>query len=475
MWQEECAERIAGELLLDPSHPRLAKASSLLHAFRGSGGHAEARDIKQALEAHGVVLRSPRPEISRRDVVELCSPNGAPAPAGPDLDAQGIRVTHWSAGSAGRDAAPLSSLDREQRRDDQILWFDVDAAPLGASVEAVHARVHDVTTALAPWCPRLDESMVADLLGRDVQPKIETYGDERAGVRSISMAAIVARETPDDDDDFDGVDEQLVIQIVEAVCGPGWIITCWHPCRLLVGQGEVHDGPPLLREPFLSHVAHRWLHDDRDHDGPGEKSAADLGIYLARSLVATYGASLRMLQRWVSTWEVAFYKTLGAEDGGKRLKDAAREISNFLSMVAEFSRCVTAFKLAGEEMPNKTWFPDRSPAIGSAGGHGTQAEILAAAVESAERKLERISEEIRADMDLLMIQSQAHQQEASERLQGYLGKVTGLVLVPTFVAGLFGANTALPGGGSWMGFEIMLLLMAISAAASYLVIRRLIR
>jgi Mg2+ and Co2+ transporter CorA len=52
--------------------------------------------------------------------------------------------------------------------------------------------------------------------------------------------------------------------------------------------------------------------------------------------------------------------------------------------------------------------------------------------------------------------------------------VTGLVLVPTFVAGLFGANTALPGGGSWMGFDIMLVLMAVSAAASYLVIRKII-
>jgi len=64
-------------------------------------------------------------------------------------------------------------------------------------------------------------------------------------------------------------------------------------------------------------------------------------------------------------------------------------------------------------------------------------------------------------------------QEATEKLQGYLSKVTGLVLVPTLVAGLFGANTRLPGGGSWMGFELMVLLMVVSAIAVYLVIRKM--
>jgi hypothetical protein len=76
-------------------------------------------------------------------------------------------------------------------------------------------------------------------------------------------------------------------------------------------------------------------------------------------------------------------------------------------------------------------------------------------------------------MDLLMLHSQATQQESAERLQGYLGKVTGLVLVPTLVAGLFGANTQLPGLGSWMGFEIMLILMVLSAIAVYLAIHKL--
>jgi len=139
---------------------------------------------------------------------------------------------------------------------------------------------------------------------------------------------------------------------------------------------------------------------------------------------------------------------------------------------------VNAFKLAGDEMPNETWFagPQRRSGIDPGGSAvGEQARLLGSAVDAAADKLGQLYNEIRADMDLLTIQSQARQQEASERLQGYLGKVTGLILVPTFVAGLFGANTALPGQGSWAGFELMLVLMVLSAAISYWVIRRLMR
>ncbi len=50
--------------------------------------------------------------------------------------------------------------------------------------------------------------------------------------------------------------------------------------------------------------------------------------------------------------------------------------------------------------------------------------------------------------------------------------MTGLVLVPTLVAGVFGANTAVPGGQAWWGFEVMLLLMVVSAVVVYAAIRR---
>src|SRR4051794_22382812 len=78
-WREQCADRIASELHLGSSRSRLAKASSLLHAFRSPGAHVEASDVKQALEVRGIRVTSPRPEIPRRDVIELCPAEGSNA------------------------------------------------------------------------------------------------------------------------------------------------------------------------------------------------------------------------------------------------------------------------------------------------------------------------------------------------------------------------------------------------------------
>lgn len=475
-FRNQVARRVADEVRQGQSPCRLAKVTSLSHAFRAPGSHSEIRGMVSALREQGVGVVPGRQEITRRDVLELNLDEGSAPEAANRPSTPGVRKSVWSPGSAGRDEQPLTRDTAPETADDRVLWFDVDPLDSDPSTADSHRCVAEVTALLQPWCPQLDELIVRDLLTPDAHPKVETYGDERSGIRSISAAAVVARELPDDDDDFDGVDEQLIFQMVELIVGPGWILTCWHPSQIVTGSEERKFGPSLLREPFLSHVAHRWVHDEiegRDPDQP--KNSTDLGLYLARSLVATYGASIRMMQRWVSAWEVSFYKSLSSSDKKpKKLKEAAVEISNFLSMVGEFSRGVSAFRLAGEEMPNKSWFAEALSDEESVKGPGEHATALAAAVETAEEKMTQLAAGIRADMDLLMIQSQATQQESAERLQAYLGKITGLVLVPTFVAGLFGANTALPGQGSWGGFELMLLLMMISGIASYLVIRRLV-
>lgn len=476
-WWRQAANRIADELHHD-RQDRMAKVSSLLHAFRGQGAHCDIQDMVDALEERGVAVQPCGKEISRRDVLGLSLTD--PSKTAPTMPGAGIRVSEWRTGEVGwpqpldPDAGPATPGA------DVVRWFDVD--PVGDE-SRLDDEVRRITDLLQPSCPEINTLIVRDLLTPDTLPKAETYGDERTGVRTVSVPALVARQVEDKDDTFDELDEQLIIQIVELVVGPGWLVTCWHRSRTIVGGGRPQEsGPPLLREPFLSHVGHRWTIDPTGSDDPARaKDANDLAVYLARSLVATYGASLRMLQRWVSSWEVKFYETLGGPEndrtGQKSLKDAAVEIGNYLAIVGEFSRSVNAFRLAGDEMPNDTWFAETAPRSDADPGKqspSTQSDALASAVNAATEKLEGLYNEIRADMDLLTIQSQARQQEASERLQGYLGKVTGLILVPTFVAGLFGANTALPGQGSWGGFELMLVLMVLSAAISYWVIRKLI-
>ena len=56
-----------------------------------------------------------------------------------------------------------------------------------------------------------------------------------------------------------------------------------------------------------------------------------------------------------------------------------------------------------------------------------------------------------------------------------IGIAGGIGSGKSFVAGLFGANTRLPGGGSWLGFELMVVLMVVSSIAVYWIMRRLAR
>ncbi len=478
-WQET-ASRVAEELALDAGGERTAKVSSMLHAFRDDQGHCDIEDMLTALRSQGVTAHSRGPSLSRREVLDLSLSAEEPGAQGEAPAHPRIRLSQWRPGAAGVHR-PFVPTEAAASPDDGVVrWYDF--AWHGA--EPSDAEVDEVLTLLGPSCPGLSEVMVRDLLTPDVQPKSEIYGDELTGVRTVSVPAVVAREILDEDDDFDDVDEHIIVQIVEIAVGPAWMISCWHQARTLRDGGRARPGPPLLREPFLDHVAHRWLHDEVGSGGARRaKQSSDLAVYLTRSLVSTFGASLRMLQRWVSSWEVQFFEMLGEQERGARrdagsLKGAAREISNFLAFVGEFSRCVNAFTLIADEMPNDTWFAGPLVASGTDSHEpaaSEQVKAIETTVDAAVHKLLHLYNEIRADMDLLMVQSQARQQETSERLQGYLGKVTGLILVPTFVAGLFGANTALPGQETWFGFELMVLLMVASAAISYWVIRRLMR
>jgi Mg2+ and Co2+ transporter CorA len=308
--------------------------------------------------------------------------------------------------------------------------------------------------------------MVKDLLMEDIQPKVESYGDEIGAIRVVSAVAVIAREAPGEEGDLDGVSEQLVFQLVEMIVSATWIITCWHPGRIFADPSHKEKRQPLLREAFLAHVRYRWLEESQH-----PRTAGDLGVYLARSLVDTYGASHRMLERWVASWEMRFFRDMGA---GRvdTLEHATEEISNMLSLVGEFRRRRTAFAEARSATPDKTWFPnlsDTQDVPGTGRRESAQVNALAALIDVSGKSLELLFNSIRADMDLLMLHSMGTQQKSGERLEKKLKIVTVLFLVPTLIAGVFGANTAVPWEHEMFGFKFMLILMVILSLVVYLV------
>jgi hypothetical protein len=491
---------------------KLTKVTSLLHAFRATGSPTGMKEVLSDLEVAGLRLDSGwrdqttgLADIHRTGVLEISPREPTQVRSAATETDETIRLSIWGPESAGlEESLPLHPGPPTTGG---VLWFDIEppttaTAALGsradspssaalesdrkgpeASVQQGHetqerafeARIFHVLDRLGPWCPGLTDEMLRDLLRQDLQPKVESYGDEAQGARGVSAVSVIARERPGSSTDADGVTEELVFQLVEMIVGDGWIATCWHPSRLYCGANEMGSENSILREPFLSHVRHQWL-TTPSATPPLPKTAGDLGIYLAISLLGTYTASHRMMERWVESWEVDFFSSLSTSDKGKQLKHSALEISNALSMVGEVRRRLTAFEHARWSTTDRSWFPrlsDRDHSKRDPAHQSPTVQTLAQTLKTAKKKFAHLSADIRADMDLLMLHSQATQQESAERLQGYLGKVTGLVLVPTLVAGLFGANTQLPGLGSWMGFEIMLVLMVLSAIAVYLAIHKL--
>jgi hypothetical protein len=177
-----------------------------------------------------------------------------------------------------------------------------------------------------------------------------------------------------------------------------------------------------------------------------------------------------MIERWIETWELGFYGRLGSKDASV-VGHATEEISNMLSMVGESRRQLTAFQHERTATSDHSWYAH----VGAdEGGDSHSVAALGNLLATASGKYVELFETIRADMDLLMLRSLATQQESDELLQKRLAKVTALVLIPTLIAGIFGANTELPGGGDWIGFEIMIALMIISALVVYLPMRQML-
>jgi hypothetical protein len=468
----EVAARIAREIRTAPGGAKLAKVSSLVHACRVPGSPTRFHDVRLALDAAGVGFEAEVSSIRRTDVVSLvAAPDGGAAARGQ------VHASLWRPGEPARECSfPLT----EAVGDADVVWFDVEPVHRPGPDrdlldELVEQRAGELTGELAPWCPGLELDLVRALLRADPQPSVDTSGSEHGAVRSVSVVAAIGREVPEPGAP-DRVAEKVVFQLVEMVVGEGWVLTCWHPSRTYGGGVEEETVTPVLKVPFLCHVNHRWLAEAPDEHAVGSKTSGDLGIYLVRALIDTYDATHRMMERWMAAWEVAFYTTLKGGERAAGLRAAGSELSDFLYMSAEIRRRLTAFQHARWSTADRTWFPrvaGHEPGGVRSATAPAQIQALVEELASAKENFDRLSSDIRADMDVLMLQNTAVQQESTERVQGYLGRVTALVLVPTLIAGIFGANTRLPGGGAWSGFEVMVVLMVISGVGVFYAISRL--
>jgi Mg2+ and Co2+ transporter CorA len=82
-----------------------------------------------------------------------------------------------------------------------------------------------------------------------------------------------------------------------------------------------------------------------------------------------------------------------------------------------------------------------------------------------------LSDRLRSALDLVQLQLAQVQGRKTERLQQKVEIIAAVLLVPTLVAGAYGANTDFPGLGAEWGTVAMLVLMVVGGVGTFLFLR----
>jgi hypothetical protein len=352
-----------------------------------------------------------------------------------------LEVTEWRPGLAPE----KKSLFQCAPTNEAVRWFHVDV---------IHSEPDMIYEALDPVCPGLTEQMVVDLFTVDPRPYVHHYTDE-PNLRMVSAFSVRADESEEGASDAEASKAgALVFQLVEMLAGDGWVVTCWHRSKRYHGAEEIAEGVPEGRADVMGGVETWWRQG-------GLSTAGDLATLILHELVLTYPSAARVMNSWLEQWELDFHKRFD--------KTERHTLIDVRSLLAELEERLRAIERP-EADATDSWFTGLSSA--------KWAERVERLMIRALSDLESIHGTLRSSLDLLGVHATAqqlklaqHSAAAQERLQGALALVTSVLLVPTFIAGFFGANTEVPGQGRWWGFVLMVILMVIGAAGTWLLIR----
>ena len=440
----EVAERLARDVAASASGLTWRKVTTLLDLF---GAYRLTQDVRErigsAIAAAGLEAKPPIARAQRFETVRLALPDES-ADGGSARSRtisrllpvdEALRVTQWRAGRPPEESS-VFALDR-----DGIAWIDVDV---------IHSEPQAVFEAVAPVCPGLTEQMVDDLFTVDPRPHVHAY-DDTPGVRFVSAFSVHADESEEGASDAEASKAgALVFQLVELLAGDGWVITCWHRSKRYEGAEEIAEGPPEGHEDVYRGVERWWRHD-------GVETAGDLATLVLHELVLTYPSAARMMLSWLEQWELDFHRRFDRTE--------RHTLIDVRSLLAEFEERLAAIERP-EESPTEAWFTGLSSDRWVRRVHDLVTRALS--------DVASIHATHRAALDLLSVHSAAQhlrlaeaQAAQSRRLQAALAIVTAVLLVPTLIAGTFGANTMVPGQGKWWGFGLMLALMIAGAALTW--------
>lgn len=325
-----------------------------------------------------------------------------------------------------------------------VLWVDIDLRALGGRADAAR-ELHGV---LAPICPGIADEMIEDVLDADLWPKRRRYGE----VRAVSAAAVVPEEPGPESRSLAG---SLTFQLVEMLAGDGWLVTCWHAPRRFTGSEET----PVEVE-FREHAQAIAEVEEAWAEGSGS-TAGDLGLTVVEQLVDTYPNVRQSLFDWLEAWELDLYRRCDTDAPPDR-----KTLIELRALLFQYRKAIAPLNAARGKAQHY-WFADVTSS--------EEAERIDDRIDRALRVVTELTDRLRSALDLVQLQLAQSQGRKTERLQRKFEQIAAVLLVPTLVAGAYGANTDFPGVGEEWGTIAMFALMAAGGAFTLVLLRWLRR
>lgn len=352
-----------------------------------------------------------------------------------------ITAKLWSPGELPR----VVQLDTVPMLSDGVLVLTVDAT-LGDAEEVLR---------LLPRICRdqLTREMVDDLLCTDDLPEVKQYGKD-GHIRKVSSFGVrpLAPER--------GGDSGLMFEPIEFLAGNGWLIYHWQPCKAYrLGQASPSDVESLSRDDIETEVAKRWV-DQRT------ETSGDLGVLFLYELALQYAKARRALWARLNAWERDFYNLKPGSDP----IEFVEPLTELHRLHGELYHRLDGLNIPWDR-PDSGWFEDMR--------RRDTAESVDELIDRSLRNLRSFTESLRQAVSLTQSYSTLRhfelaeeQKKATEGLSHRVEIGAAVLLVPSLIAGVYGANTLLPGGGHWSGFIAMVTLMVLGSGAAYFLLER---
>jgi hypothetical protein len=437
------AQKLAGEVEASSGRRKTwRKVTTLLDCFGVYRLTPAVRGrIAEALEDAGIEVEPAMDVVERYGTVRLSlrqSSNASEDSAQFSAPREAVTATLWRPGAS---PVPVSSANLPSDDDEGVLWLDVDVS------EACEAdAIYDTLTAFCR--DGLTREMVVELLGADQAPKVKVLP---GGVRNVTTFQVVADEGQGNESDPSASKTgTLSFQVVEFLQTERWLISCWHKRRPTPdGIHENPEQPPVGRTDAFERVEQWWRSVHRT-------TAGDLGLAVMAELAESYTHARRTLYAWHEAWELDFYR--------RRHNSETETLHDLRTLSARLREHLEALNRPGmSRNPDLIWF-----------SHSTarsDAERVDDLIDRALANLRALSDILRSSTDVVATMSSSQQTRQAERFQELITLVAAVLLVPTLVAGIYGANTRLPGGNDWNGFALMIVTMVVSAALTYVSIQ----